>query len=241
MVGATSAIAAAVASVYAARGATLYLLARSESRLDTLVRRFGDRVAGHEAGDFTELEANSGRIDRAVAVLGGLDVAVVAHGVLGDQLATERDPDKAADTLAANLTSTVSIAMALADNVERQSFGTIAVLSSVAADRGRPRNFTYAAAKAGVNVYCEGLRSRLWASGARVVTVKLGPVDTPMTVDHEKNATFSTPDRVARSIVRAIDRKRAVVYVPWFWRPLMSVVRNLPESLFQKIGALSGR
>jgi decaprenylphospho-beta-D-erythro-pentofuranosid-2-ulose 2-reductase len=115
------------------------------------------------------------------------------------------------------------------------------VISSVAADRGRPRNYTYASAKAALNVYLEGMRSRLYAAGTVVQVIKLGPVDTPMTVDHPKNALFSRPDVVAQAILSGMKSGRAVLYVPWFWRPIMLLVRNLPESIFQRARSLSGR
>ena len=117
----------------------------------------------------------------------------------------------------------------------------VAVMSSVAAERGRPRNYTYAAAKAGINTYLEGVRSRLYQSGVRVHVLKLGPVDTPMTIDHEQNATFSTKEDVARDILRAIDAGKTTAYVPARWRFIMAIVRALPETIFQKIPSLSGR
>jgi short-subunit dehydrogenase len=114
-------------------------------------------------------------------------------------------------------------------------------MSSVAAERGRPRNYTYAAAKAGLNTYLEGIRSRLWSRGVRVCILKLGPVDTPMTVDHEKDASFSSKEDVAKSIVRVVDAGKAVAYVPARWRLIMAVVRALPEWIFQKVPSLVGR
>ena len=107
--------------------------------------------------------------------------------------------------------------------------------------RGRPRNYTYGAAKGALNLYLQGLRSRLYPAGVKVTTLKLGPVDTPMTRTHRKNALFATPARAARDIVRALDRGAGEVYVPWYWRPIMAVVRNTPEPLFQRLGFLSGR
>jgi short-subunit dehydrogenase len=114
-------------------------------------------------------------------------------------------------------------------------------MSSVAAERGRPRNYTYAAAKAGLNTYLEGIRSRLWSRGVRVCILKLGPVDTPMTVDHAKDASFSSKEDVAKEIVRALDAGKAVAYVPARWRLIMAVVRALPEWIFQKIPSLVSR
>jgi short-subunit dehydrogenase len=90
-------------------------------------------------------------------------------------------------------------------------------------------------------VYLQGLRTRLYGTGVSVTTLKLGPVDSPMTTDHEKNALFSRPDVVARDIVRAMDRRDAEVYVPAIWSVIMPVVRSTPEFLFQKVKALSGR
>ena len=90
-------------------------------------------------------------------------------------------------------------------------------------------------------MYLQGLRSRLYPSGVTVTTLKLGPVDSPMTVDHPKNMLFSSPERVAPTIVAAIDRGEAEAYVPRYWRPIMEIVRHTPEALFQRLGALSGR
>lgn len=241
IIGATSAIAAEAAKHYAARGDVLYLLARDQDKLEALVRTLGDCVAGHEAGDFTQTSANSGRIERAIEALGAIDLALVAHGALGDQLESEADYAEAHRQIDANFLSAVSLLIPIANQLEQQRKGSIAVMSSVAAERGRPRNYTYAAAKAGVNTYLEGLRSRLWSSGVRVHTLKLGPVDTPMTIDHEKNATFSTKEDVAREIVRVIDAGKTVAYVPGRWRVIMAIVRALPEAIFQKIPSLSGR
>jgi short-subunit dehydrogenase len=111
----------------------------------------------------------------------------------------------------------------------------------VAGDRGRPRNYTYGTAKGALNVYLQGLRTRVWSRGVGVHTLKLGPVDTPMTATHEKTMLFARADRVAAGIVDAIDANRAEAYVPGYWRGIMAVVRNLPERVFQRLPALSGR
>ena len=115
------------------------------------------------------------------------------------------------------------------------------MLTSVAGERGRPRNYTYGAAKSATSTYLQGLRSRLYATGVSVHDIRLGPVDTPMTVDHEKNRLFGEAHSVGRGIVRAIEREQPTVYLPWFWRPIMAIVRRLPEPLFQRFGFLSGR
>ena len=239
--GATSAIAAQIARILAERGDRLFLLARTSEKLTPLVQSLSPAVVGHDVGDFTDTEAALDRVTRAIDALGGLDQAFVAHGLLGNQLATEAEFSEARVVLDTNLTSAVALLIPIANHLEAQGSGAITVISSVAADRGRPRNYTYAAAKGALNVYLQGLRSRLYASEVRVHTVRLGPTHTPMTVDHPKNPLFANPERVAQDILRAVDRGVAEVYVPWFWGPIMGVVRNLPEPLFQRIKFLAGR
>jgi short-subunit dehydrogenase len=241
IIGATSAIAEQVAYTYAARGAQLFLIARHRDRLDAIARQIGPQVAGTATGDFDRLEANDALVDAAITRLGAIDVAVIAHGWLPDQIATERDLDVALRTLSTNFTSAVAFLIPLANHLEAQGGGQIAVLTSVAGERGRPRNYTYGAAKSATSTYLEGLRSRLYAAGVSVHDIRLGPVDTPMTVDHEKNPLFGEARAVALGIVRAIARKQRTVYLPWFWRPIMAIVRRLPEPLFQRFDFLSGR
>src|SRR5690606_4029530 len=159
---------------------------------------------------------------------------------LGAQLRSKHDFEEAKAQLDANYTSVLSFVIPLANHLERQGSGHLAVISSVAGERGRPRNYTYGAAKGAVTVYLQGLRSRLWPK-VGVHTIKLGPVDSPMTVDHPKNALFASCAQAARLIVRAIDRGRPEVYVPWYWAPIMLGVRNMPEWLFQRFAFLSGR
>jgi short-subunit dehydrogenase len=240
--GATSAIAADVARVYAARGARLYLVGRNADKLTKLVAELGEHVVVASAvQDFDQTTAAEGCVRRAVEALGRLDVALIAHGLLGDQQQSELSWSEAEQIARTNYLSVMALLIPLANQLESQRAGHLAVLSSVAAERGRPRNYTYAAAKSALNTYLQGLRSRLYAARVHVHTVKLGPVDTPMTVSHRKSLLFSRAPSVARQIVSAIDRGDTEVFVPGFWRPIMFTVRNLPEFLFQRMSALSGR
>ncbi len=240
ILGATSAIAAEVARLYAARGARLHLVARTGDKLAALVGALPGPVTSQVA-DFANLTANEGVVRDAIAALGGLDVALVAHGALGDQLESERSFAAAEATIVANFTSAVSLLIPLANHFEGAGAGTLGVLTSVAGERGRPRNNTYGAAKGAHNVYLQGLRSRLRGAGVSVTTLKLGPVDTPMTRAHRKTLVFSTPARVAPAIVAALDNGAGEVYVPAFWAALMPIVRATPERLFQRLPFLSGR
>jgi short-subunit dehydrogenase len=241
--GATSAIAAEVAHTYAGRGARLFLAGRNPDKLRALIAALGAApVAGSCEVDFTAPGAGDAAVAAAVAALGGqLDVAIIAHGLLGDQLESERDFAEARRILDANFLSVVALLVPLGNHFDAAGGGNIAVMSSVAGDRGRPRNYTYGAAKGALNIYLQGLRTRLWPRGVRVQTLKLGPVDTPMTTTHEKTRVFTTGKTAAAGIVAAIDAGRAEAYVPWFWRPIMAVVRNLPERILQRLPALSGR
>lgn len=242
VLGATSAIAREIATLYARRGARLYLVGRDEAKLHELCASLGPAVVGHAQADLDDTAGNAARVERAVATLGELDVAIVAHGLLGDQRATELDWSAAEQVLRTNLASPVSLLVPLANAMQARGHGHLVVLSSVAGERGRPRNYTYGAAKGGLTRYLQGLRSRLWSQGIAVSTIKLGPVDTPMTADHPKNALFATAPAVARDIVAHVDRGRGgEVYVPWFWAAIMGVVRRLPEPVFQRLGFLAGR
>jgi len=241
VVGATSTIAAHTAREYARRGAQLFLVARNRTRLEALADELGPAMAGLASGEFDRLEGNAPHVEAAVEALGAIDVAIVAHGWLPDQIETERDLTTALRALNTNFTSTVSFLIPLANQLEGQGHGRIAVLTSVAGERGRPRNYTYGAAKRATSTYLEGVRSRLYATGVTVHDIRLGPVDTPMTVDHPKTPLFGDAQAVGRGIVRAVERGRRTTYLPWFWRPIMAVVRHLPEPIFQRFDFLSGR
>lgn len=239
--GATSAIAAEVAQIHAARGDRLHLVGRSQLKLAAVAARCAATSVSTQIADLSQLEANEAVVHQAITTLGQVDTALIAHGELGDQLASERSFAAAEEILRVNFTSVVSLLIPLSNHMEAASAGRLAVMTSVAGDRGRPRNYTYGTAKGALNIYLQGLRTRLYAAGVRVTTLKLGPVDTPMTREHRKHALFGRPERVAQSIVRAMDLGAAETYVPSFWGAIMPVVKNLPEGVFQRLSFLSGR
>ena len=241
IVGATSAIAACVARAYAARGARLHLVARSGPKLQAVVETLSGSQVTTALADFGRLAEIEPLVRQAQQELGGIDVVLIAHGDLGDQLGSEQSFDAAEAIFRTNLLSVVAFLVPLANLLEMQRSGSIGVITSVAGDRGRPRNYTYGAAKGALNVYLQGLRSRMFKSGVRVVTLKLGPVDTPMTVAHPKTALFAQPERVASGIVRALDEGVPEAYVPSFWSAIMPIVKNTPERVFQLFPFLSGR
>lgn len=236
--GATSAIATDVARRFAGGGATLFLVGRSEEKLaalrDDLLVRGAKRVETAVA-DLTEIESHQRVVDAAKKSLGTLDQVLVAYGVLGDQKASETSVATTLRDWQVNATSTIALLTLLANELERQRFGTLAVISSVAGDRGRQSNYVYGAAKAALSAFLSGLRARLSKANVRVVTIKPGMVDTPMTAHMKKGPLFASPERVGQDIHQAMLRGRAVVYTPWYWRGVMLIIRLIPEPIFKRL------
>jgi decaprenylphospho-beta-D-erythro-pentofuranosid-2-ulose 2-reductase len=241
IVGATSAVAQGVARRYAQQGASIFCLARNPEKIAKVVASLGDSCVGSFCYDFTQTDLAPEAIAKAIESLDSIDIALFAHGDLLNQIESEHDFDIAQKTFDINLLSVIALLIPLSEQMEQQGSGKIGVITSVAGERGRPRNYTYSAAKGSLNIYMQGLRSKLWGSGVEIYTFKMGPVDTPMTVDHEKNFSFSTVDEVSDIIVQGFETKRYERYVPGWWQFVMFFVRNMPEWLFQRVNFLSGR
>ena len=167
--------------------------------------------------------------------LGGIDGVLMAHGVLGDQQEAEKSWLAASKILHTNFVGPASLLTHVANLLEEKRAGTIVVISSVAGDRGRQSNYVYGASKGGLTTWLQGLRNRLAPKGVRVLTVKPGFVDSPMTAHLPKNALFAKPEAIASGIMRAVAMKRNVVYLPFIWWPIMTVVRAVPEFLFKRL------
>ncbi|WP_404402126.1 SDR family oxidoreductase [Pelagibacterium halotolerans] len=238
IIGATSAIAAATARLFAQDGDRLFLVARNEERLKATADDLAVRsrnLAGYRNLDVNVLEAHQSVLEDAEAALGGLDIAFVAHGTLPDQWRCQGSPELTVEEFRTNAVSTIALLTRLAERMERNGRGRIAVITSVAADRGRQSNYVYGAAKAAVDTFLEGLRQRLYKAGVGVTVIRPGFVDTPMTAAFSKGLLWTTPEAVARSIHAAIVKGKDVVYVPFFWRWIMLVIRFMPRSLFKRI------
>lgn len=235
IIGATSAIAEATARRYAARGAAIHLIGRQAQRLETIAADLGTRGAKTSIGilDVNDLGAHEAALDAAWAALEGVDVALIAHGTLPNQADCDASIALSMQEFGTNGTSTIALSAAIAQRLE--SGATLAVVSSVAGDRGRASNYLYGSAKAAVTAYLSGLGQRLRPTGVSVLTIKPGFVDTPMTASFKKGALWAKPDGVARGIVHAVDRRRAVAYVPGFWWGIMLVIKSIPEFLFRRI------
>lgn len=238
ILGATSAIACETAKLFAADKAKLFLVARNADRLEAVAADLCVRgaTAVHTfVADLNDFNLHPMILSAATESLGKVDAALIAHGTLPDQRDSERDADKVVAAFRTNAMSVVSLATLLADCFETQRSGTLAVISSVAGDRGRGSNYIYGSAKAAVSTFLSGLRNRLVAAGVAVVTIKPGFVDTPMTAAFPKNALFAPASSVGRGVYLAMLRPRDVAYIPWFWRWIMLVIRMIPESIFKKL------
>lgn len=238
IIGATSAIAEATARLYAQRGDNLYLLARNEERLSSMAADL--KIRGATSANYGQLDVNQFKvhaklIDTAFKNLGTIDVVLIAHGTLPDQKACESNFNTTLAELNTNAISTISLLTHIANKLEAQQDATIAVITSVAGDRGRQSNYVYGAAKGMVSVYLQGLRNRLHQSGVRVLDIKPGFVDTPMTAAFKKGLLWAKPETIAKNVVDAIDKHKNEIYTPFFWRLIMLIIRNIPESIFKKM------
>lgn len=236
ILGGTSPIARLLAIKFASIGAHLYIASRDEAEgariaNDIRVRTGVPAIAGtFDAINFT---SHAELIERASKELGGLDGVVLCFGTLGDEDKAQVDATEALATIHQNFTGAVSILTVAAHKLEAQGTGFILVIGSVAGDRGRKRNYVYGSAKGALHLFMQGLRARLSKTGVHVMTVILGTVDTRMTWGREGTLFTVPPERAADLIFEAWRKKRDVVYVPWFWRPIMGIVRAIPERIFK--------
>lgn len=236
IIGATSAIAEATARLYAARGAQVHLVGRQHARLSTIADDL--RVRGGKASvgimDVNQTpEIHAVALDAAWQALGEVDIVLIAHGTLPDQAACESSAALSLAEFGTNGTSTIALCVALAQRLKPGA--TLAVISSVAGDRGRASNYLYGSAKAAVSTFLSGLGQHLRPRGVNVLTIKPGFVDTPMTAAFKKGPLWASPTKVAAGIVRAIDRGNASTYLPGFWWLIMFIVRSIPESVFRRM------
>lgn len=238
VLGATSAIATATMRPLAEAGASFYLVARNGAKLDAVsadLRTRGAKAVFTRTIDLDDTVLHPQLLAAAVTDLGGIDLALIAHGVLGDQNEAQARYEPAEAVLRTNLLSPVSLITWLANYFEGRKQGVLAVISSVAGDRGRKSNYVYGASKGGLNVFLDGVRNRIDRSGVHVLTIRPGFVATPMTAHLPQNALFAHPNQIAQGILEAIDKRKDVAYVPAFWRPIMFVVRSIPQPIFKKL------
>ena len=236
--GGASAIATEIEKLFAAEGAELCLLDTKMSRLqavrDDILARYKTRI---ELIEFNALDFGNHNqaFHQAVETLGGVDIVLVAYGTLPNQEKAQNDIEYAIEHFNINATSIISLSSIVANYFEEKGSGTLAVISSVAGDRGRKSNYLYGSAKGAISIFLQGLRNRLSRKNVSVITIKPGIVDTPMTAHLPKNFLFAKVDVVARSIFEGIDAQKDIIYVPGYWRLIMCVIKHIPETIFKRL------
>jgi decaprenylphospho-beta-D-erythro-pentofuranosid-2-ulose 2-reductase len=238
VLGATSGIAEATCRIWAKQGARLFLVARSAEKLAAVAADLKTRGASYvdtAVVDLDDTGQHAALLAHAVNSLMGMDVAYLTYGILGEQPKAEQDFAHAAQILHTNLVAPVSLLTWLANYCVQRHAGVLAVISSVAGDRGRKSNYLYGSSKAGLSAFLGGLRNRVDREGVTVLTIKPGPVKTAMTAGMKGSEKFADVDKVASSIANAIDKRGDTLYVPFQWQPIMFVIRNIPERLFKKL------
>jgi len=243
VLGATSSIAMAFSRLLIAPNAQLsdthfFLVARNPVKLESVARDLLTRGAASvviEAVDLDDTAAHPALLQAATNSLGQIDLALIAHGVLGDQTEAQANYAATAEILTTNLLSPISLITWLANYFEAQNDGTLAVISSVAGDRGRKSNYVYGASKGALNIFLDGVRNRIDRAGVQVLTIRPGFVATPMTAHIPQGPLFATPQKVAQGILKAMQRRKDVAYVPGFWALIMAIIRNIPEGIFKNL------
>jgi len=241
IIGANSRIAECCARLWAVEGTKFFLAARDRERLARIHADLGVRVGNPNdihaiSFDALDYHAFPGIAEAAEKHLGAVDIVLIAHGTLPEQALCEQDLDVARGSLEVNGLSAVLLAQAFAGRMASKHQGVIAVIGSVAGDRGRRSNYVYGAAKSMVDRYLQGMRHRLGPEGVQVVTIKPGPTDTPMTADYNQpGVRLADPEAVAKRIVEGIAARRTVIYAPGIWRWIMLIIRHIPEWIFRRM------
>lgn len=237
--GATSSIAIHCAKIWAARGDALYLVGRNEKHLKIIIddlKVSGASQIENYCVDLNNFDKHETILKAAEAKLTGIDTVMIAHGTLSKQASCEQSVEETLEEIKTNALSTISLLTLIANHFEAKKQGTIAIISSVAGDRGRASNYIYGSAKAMITAFTSGLRQRLYKSNVSVVTIKPGFVDTPMTSEIKKGLLWVKPASVATKIVKAIDTKKDEVYVPSYWRAIIFLIRVIPSSIYKRLG-----
>jgi decaprenylphospho-beta-D-erythro-pentofuranosid-2-ulose 2-reductase len=234
--GATSTVAQELQKLLATRSSHLVLIGRNQSELKSIADDL--RVRGAqvdvEVQDLLIFHNAESFVGDLWLKYGSFDFVFFAHGVLGDQSIDQNSVSKTIGILNSNFVSHVAFITPIANALQIQKKGIIAVITSIAGERGKQSNYIYCAAKAGMIAFLSGLRNRMHIHQVQVVDIRMGFVDTTMTKHMKKGPLWAKPQTAAMTILRAIEDKKDIVYVPFFWFWIMLVIRFIPEALFKR-------
>ena len=234
--GATSAIAHAIAREYISESANYILVGRNADKLASnakdLLARGASNVETYRI-DFSDFTQTNLALDTILLNAENIDIAIIAQSILP---ADSIDPLTIAETTySINVLSCIACMEKVATKMALEASGTIAVISSIAGERGRQSNYLYVSTKAAITSYASGLRNRFLKKGVHVITIKPGFVDTPMIKNMQPNLLWRTPKQIAPQIKNAIQKKRNSIFVPSFWRLIMFIIKNIPEPIFKRL------
>ncbi|MCP3977929.1 MAG: SDR family NAD(P)-dependent oxidoreductase [bacterium] len=240
LLGATRGMGRALARRMAARGDRLFLLGRDERELELSARDLelhgAEGPVGRATCDLARVETFAPALDAAQRELGRLETVVVSAGVFAEQTLLEAEVERCVELLQLDFVNTVAFCEQARRRLVSDGNGTLCVFSSVAGDRARKPVVLYGAAKAGLSHYLEGLDHKFRAAGLTTVCVKPGFVRTGMTAGLPEPPFAGDPDDVARTVLRAIDRGKPVVYAPPIWRWILFLIRHLPRTIMRRVG-----
>ena len=235
ILGATSAIARGAAVAFAEQKIPLFLAGRVQEELQRIATDLTIRYdIPVKIGifDADQMELHSSFLNSAVQAMGGIEGVLLAFGYLSPQ--SIFDPKETENVIQRNFTGAVSILNLCAQYFSERKKGFIIGISSVSGDRAR-NNFIYGASKGAFSLYLQGLRRRLFIDGVRVITIKPGFVDTPMTYGLKGMFLVADPDSVGKQIVKTLETSKDIVYLPWFWRYIMLIIKSIPERIFKRL------
>jgi short-subunit dehydrogenase len=239
VLGANSLIAQAAASHFAIEGHEIIFCGRKQDEPEKYANDFAIRYKCKSRAEYIDaLDYSSHKkfIEEVLAKTPQIDYVLIVFGYLGTQEKAQVDFNEAHRIIDTNYTGVVSVCELLAAEFESVKKGNIAVISSVAGDRGRQSNYMYGSAKGGLSVYLSGLRNRLYKSGVNVLTIKPGFVNTPMTYGMPlPKPLVSSPEKVGKDIYKAMKKRKSVVYTPFFWWWIMKIITSIPEFMFKKL------
>jgi short-subunit dehydrogenase len=237
VLGASSSIARAFIRIVAARGAAVTVAGRDLEDLAAIAadaKLRGAAAARTLECDATDPDSRAACVAQALLPDTELNV-LVAIGSMPDQEAMQAQPALLASMIESTYLGPVALLEGLAPAFIQQRKGRIVVIGSVAGDRGRLKNHLYGSAKAGLATYTEGLRARMFRAGPTVTLVKPGFVDTSMTWGLPGLFLVASPEAVARDMLAAADKGKAVVYLPRFWRLIMLIIQHIPTAIMKRL------